>query len=190
MSRGGTDTTIVLPEGANYGIASPGGSVMDTIEAMKFQVELVALANHMYVQFAQDGGETPSGLALQIKDIESYEDMKDDVELWRMYESNIYEIEKAHAKINNLSLPESFGIDFIEMEYPTSIAEQIQRDDWDLKNGQTTLAKIMVRENKDLSLEEAQKIIEENLATNGINALPLEEEKEEAKEEIETEEKE
>jgi hypothetical protein len=76
------------------------------------------------------------------------------------------------------------------MEYPTSIAEQIQRDDWDLKNGQTTLAKIMVRENKDLSLEEAQKIIEENLATNGINALPLEEEKEEAKEEIETEEKE
>ena len=52
------------------------------------------------------------------------------------------------------------------MEYPTSIAEQIQRDDWDLKNGQTTLAEIMVRENKDITLEEAERKVEENLEKN------------------------
>ena len=183
MSRGGTDTTIVLPEGANYGIASPGGSVVDTIEALKFQVELVALANHMYIQFAQDGGETPSGLALQIKDLEGFEDLKDDIELWRMYESNIYDIERLYAEQTNISLPDSFGIDFIEMEYPVSVAEQIQRDDWDLTNGQTTLAKIMVRDNKDLSLEEPQRIVDENLAINGEGSLDSEEEEDEIEEE-------
>lgn len=188
MARGGTDTTIVLPEGANYGIASPGGSVMDTIQALKFQIELVALSNHMYIQFAQDGGETPSGLALQIKDIEGMEDLKDDIELWRGYEFNFFEIERLLAEQSNVSIGSKFGVDFIEVEYPKSTQEEIQRDDWDLQNGQTTLAKIMVRNNKDLSLEEAQSIIEENLAINGVNSLPLEEEEEEEKEEIETEE--
>ena len=48
MTRGGTDATIVLPEGATYGIASPAGNVMDTIQALKFQLELVALSNHLY----------------------------------------------------------------------------------------------------------------------------------------------
>lgn len=190
MARGGTDSTIVLPEGATYGIASPGGSVMDTIQALKFQIELVALSNHMYIQFAQDGGETPSGLALQIKDIEGMEDLKDDIELWRTYEFNFFEIERLLAEQSNVSIGSKFGVDFIEVEYPKSTQEEIQRDDWDLQNGQTTLAKIMVRNNKDLSLEEAQSIIEENLATNGINSLPLEEEEEEEKEEIETEEEE
>lgn len=176
MARGGTDSTIVLPEGASYGIATPAGNVMDTIQALKFQIELVALSNHMYIQFAQDGGETPSGLALQIKDIESMEDLKDDIELWRGYETNFFEVERLLAEQSNVSIGNDFGIDFIEMEYPKSTQEEIMRDDWDLRNGQTTLAKIMVRDNKDLSLEEAQQIIDENLATNSKNSLSLEEE--------------
>jgi hypothetical protein len=176
MTRGGTDSTIVLPEGATYGIASPQGNIMDTIQALKFQIELVALSNHMYIQFAQDGGETPSGLALQIKDIESMEDLKDDIELWRGYEFNFFEIERLLAEQSNVSIGKDFGVDFIEVEYPVSTQEKIMRDDWDLQNGQTTLAKIMVRDNKDLSLEEAQRIIEENLATNNINSLSLGEE--------------
>ena len=49
-------------------------------------------------------------------------------------------------------------------------AEKIQRDDWDLKNGQITLAEIMVRNNKDVTLEEAERKIEENLEKN-INQL-------------------
>ena len=44
--------------------------------------------------------------------------------------------------------------------------EKIQRDDWDLKNGQTTLAEIMVRNNKDITLEEAEQKIEANLEKN------------------------
>ena len=157
---------ISLPEGANFGIASPGGNLQSVIEAIKFQIELVAQSNHMFVQFAQDGGETPSGIALQIKDLESYEDYKDDIELWRQYENDFYEVEQAVGDPYGLKLPNKFGVDFIEPDYPKSESEKIQRDDWDLMHGQTTLAEIMVRNNKDLTLEEAERKTQENLEKN------------------------
>ena len=165
-ARGGSDMIISLPEGANFGIATPGGNLNSVIEAIKFQIELVAQSNHMYVQFAQDGGETPSGIALQIKDLESFEDYKDDIELWRQYENDFYNIEQLVGSSYNIKLPNKFGIDFIEPEYPKSEAEKIQRDDWDLKNGQTTLAEIMVRNNKDVTIEEAERKVQENLEKN------------------------
>ena len=165
-ARAGSDMIISLPEGASFGIASPGGKLTDVIEALKFQIELLALSNHHYIQFAQDGGETPSGTALQIKDLESFEDFKDDIELWRQYENDFYEVEKAIGFANGIKLPNRFGIDFIEPDYPKSESEKVLRDDWDLKNGQTTLAEIMVRENKDITLEEAERKVEENLEKN------------------------
>jgi hypothetical protein len=122
----------------------------------------------LHIQFAQDGGETPSGLALQIKDLEAIEDLKDDIELWRDYENKFFQIERLLAEQQGASIGNDFGIDFIEMEYPTSTQEQILRDDWDLRNGQTTLAKIMVRDNKDLNIEQAQLIVNENMSINKI----------------------
>ena len=165
-ARGGSDMIISLPEGANFGIASPGGNLQSVIEAIKFQIELVAQSNHMYVQFAQDGGETPSGIALQIKDLEAFEDYKDDIELWRQYENDFYEIEQLVGGAAGIKLPNKFGIDFIEPEYPKSEAEKIQRDDWDLRHGQITLAEIMVRNNKDVTIEEAERKVQENLEKN------------------------
>ena len=70
MKRTGSDSILDLPEGATFGIASPGGDIQSVIESVKFQVDLVAQNNHLYVQFAQDGGEVPSGIALKIKDLE------------------------------------------------------------------------------------------------------------------------
>ena len=95
LERAGSDTILDLPEGATYGIASPEGDIQAVIEAVKFQVDLVAQNNHLYVQFAQDGGETPSGIALKIKDLERFEDYQDDLELWKMYEDDFYQVEKA-----------------------------------------------------------------------------------------------
>ena len=59
IERAGSDQILDLPEGATYGIASPAGDINAVIENIKFQLDLVAQNNHLYVQFAQDGGETP-----------------------------------------------------------------------------------------------------------------------------------
>ena len=63
LERAGSDTILDLPEGASFGIAAPEGDINAVIESIKFQIDLVAQNNHLYVQFAQDGGETPSGIA-------------------------------------------------------------------------------------------------------------------------------
>ena len=113
-----------------------------------------------------------------VKDMERKEDYFDDIALWRMYEKDLYEIERVITEYNGISLPSSdkFRVDFEEVEYPKTVQDQITKDTFDLEHNLTTEAKIMVRDNKDLTVEEAQKIIDEN---ESINGTKIEEEPEE-----------
>ena len=160
--RFGSDVILELPEGASYQIQSPGGDIQKVIENVKFQMELVAQNNHLFVQFAQDGGETPSGIALKIKDLERFEDYQDDLALWSMYEHQIYDVEKSIAKAHNISLPNKLKLDFNEPEYPMTVQDQIALDNHRLNLGLMSKAELMVEYNNDLSLEEAQSKINEN----------------------------
>ena len=166
MKRTGSDSILDLPEGATFGIASPGGNIQSVIESVKFQVDLVAQNNHLYVQFAQDGGEVPSGIALKIKDLERFEDYQDDLELWRMYEHELYHVERAIAGYNGINLPGELKLDFIEPEYPKTVQDQILMDNHALQNNLTTQPQLLVKQNKDLSLEEAKEIVRANKQEN------------------------
>ena len=166
MKRTGSDSILDLPEGATFGIASPGGNIQSVIESVKFQVDLVAQNNHLYVQFAQDGGEVPSGIALKIKDLERFEDYQDDIELWRMYEHELYNIERSIASYNGINLPNELKLDFIEPEYPKSVQDQILMDNHSLQNNLMTQPQLMQKYNKDLSIEEATEIVKSNKQEN------------------------
>ena len=166
LERAGSDTILDLPEGANFGIVSPSGNIESVIENVKFQIDLVAQNNHLYVQFAQDGGETPSGIALKIKDLERFEDYQDDLELWNMYEHDLYEVEKAISGYNGITLPEELNVDFNEPEYPKTVRDQIDLDNHRLANNLVTQGKLLAEYNKDLTIEEADAIIQENKQKN------------------------
>jgi len=166
IERAGSDQIIDLPEGAVFDIVSPSGNIESVIENIKFQVDLVAQNNHLYVQFAQDGGEVPSGIALKIKDLERFEDYQDDIELWKMYEHELYHVEKEIADYNGIRLPESLKLDFNEPEYPKTMQDQILWDTHRLQNNLMTQAKLMVEYNDDLSLKEAEKQIADNKEVN------------------------
>ena len=162
LERAGSDTILDLPEGATFGIAAPEGDIQAVIESVKFQLDLVAQNNHLYVQFAQDGGETPSGIALKIKDLERFEDYQDDLDLYRMYEHDLYDIEKKIAQYNNISLPEELKIDFNEPEYPKTVQDQILMDEHMLKHHMIDEVGLLMKYNGDLSKEEAESIIKAN----------------------------
>ena len=162
IERAGSDQIIDLPEGAVFDIVSPSGNIESVIENIKFQVDLVAQNNHLYVQFAQDGGETPSGIALKIKDLERFEDYQDDLELWRMYEHELYYIEREIAAYNNINLPEKLKLDFNEPEYPKTVQDQIALDEHRLKHHMVDEPDLLMEYNKDLSRKEAEKIVEKN----------------------------
>ena len=162
IERAGSDQIIDLPEGATFDIVSPQGNIESVIENIKFQVDLVAQNNHLYVQFAQDGGETPSGIALKIKDLERFEDYQDDLELWRMYEHDLYYIEREIAAYNNVNLPEKLRLDFNEPEYPKTVQDQIMLDEHRLNHNMINEIDLLMEYNKDLSYKEAEKIVEDN----------------------------
>ena len=86
LLRAGSDTILDMGEDGVYNINKPKGNIMEAIENIKFQMELVALNNHLFIQFAESGGEVPSGISLMIKDLDRKEDYYDDIALWRMYE--------------------------------------------------------------------------------------------------------
>ena len=162
IERAGSDQIIDLPEGATFDIVSPQGNIESVIENIKFQVDLVAQNNHLYVQFAQDGGETPSGIALKIKDLERFEDYQDDLELWRMYEHELYYIEREIAAYNNIKLPNVLKLDFNEPEYPKTVQDQIMLDEHRLRHHMLDEVDLLMEYNKDLSRSEAEKIVEKN----------------------------
>ena len=114
------------------------------------------------MQFAQDGGETPSGIALKIKDLERFEDYQDDIELWKMYEHELYHIEKAIANYNGITLPEKLKLDFNEPEYPKTVSDQISLDEHRLNHFMLDEPDLLMEYNKDLSRAEAEKTVEKN----------------------------
>ena len=193
IERAGSDQIIDLPEGATFDIVSPQGNIESVIENIKFQVDLVAQNNHLYVQFAQDGGETPSGIALKIKDLERFEDYQDDLELWRMYEHEFYNVEREIAAYNNIKLPDKLKLDFKEPEYPKTVQDQILLDEHRLKHHMLDEVDLLMEYNNDLSRKEAEKIVEKNKESRQEamdnmfpNGNPLQnEENEESKEESE-----
>tara|TARA_R100001443_G_C3344836_1_gene175349 strand:- start:647 stop:1534 length:888 start_codon:yes stop_codon:yes gene_type:complete len=164
--RFGSDVILELPADADYDIKSPSGDIIKVIENVKFQMELVAQNNHLFVQFAQDGGETPSGIALKIKDLERFEDYQDDLALWYLYENKMYEIERNIASAFNISLPDSFKIDFKEPDYPMTVQDQIALDVHRLNLNLISEADLLVEYNKDLTLKEAEEKVARNKQKN------------------------
>jgi len=166
MLRSGSDTILDMGDTGEFNITSPSGNIADAINHIKFQIELVASNNHLWIQWAESGGEVPSGISLMIKDMERKEDYYDDIALWRLYERDFYDVEKVIAGYNDIQLSDEFGIDFEEVEYPTTVQDQILKDEFDLLHNLTTNAKMMVRDNKDLTEVEAKSRIKENRISN------------------------
>ena len=108
-----------------------------------------------------------SNIARKIKDLDRFEDYVDDVELWRQYEYEFYNVEREIAEYNGINLPEKFGIDFNEIEYPKTVQDQIVWNNWMLENNMTSIPELYVKYNKDYDFKQAEKKIQENKGLNG-----------------------
>lgn len=170
ITRAGSDEIMVVPEGANVEILSPKANMDDAIKLLKTMIELTAQNNHLNVTFDESSADRPSsGVALKIKDLERFQDWRDDLDLWYKYEQDFYNIEKLIAKANGFNLPESMGLDFTEPEYPETKQDMIAWDEYLLAHNLTTEADLMVKYNKDLTVEEAKKIIDKNKEVNNVS---------------------
>ena len=168
IMRAGSSEIMVIPEPARMDIKSPQANVREAIDLVKAILDLTAQNNHLWITFAEDGkSDRPSsGIALKIKDLERFEDYQDDVELWEMYEREIYTVEKVIAEANGIRLPEEMGLRFNEPDYPMSAQDQIAVDTFMLENNLITQKDLMLKYNKHLTEGEAEKLVNENKEAN------------------------
>lgn len=144
-----------------------------------------------YIKYiASMKGLNPSAVLSQLKDTSDYQKMmdavdqmemrKDDLEVLRVYERERYEVTKqiwnTHAeelgvdKINDDGL--EFRVDFAEVEIHKTPADEQAEFEFGLKHNLITAAEFLMNKNSDLTLEEAQKIIEENRKINSVITRP------------------
>jgi hypothetical protein len=136
-------------------------------------LELVAQNNHLQISFSESNKDRPSsGIALKIKDLERFEDYQDDLEIYAHHEKALFELEHTIAVLNGEKIPNNFGIDFNEPEYPMMVQDEIAWNTWLLENNMTSRAKLMMKYNKDLSADQADKEIKENEDANVTKEQP------------------
>ena len=71
------------------------------------------------------------------------------------------------SNLYGVNFPDTFKVDFSEPEYPMTAQDEIAKAQFALENNLTTPAQLLQKHNKDLSVEEAQKIIDKNEEING-----------------------
>ena len=168
MERAGSDQMVVLPEGSDLSIVAPSVNVSDALRLGQSMLQIVASNNHLTISFEENHSDRPqSGVALAIRDLERKTQAVDDLNIWSFYEHEIYEMERLIASRNNISLPNTIGIDFNEPEDVMTKQEEVMYNQFLLEHNLITPAKILQKMNKDLTVEQAADIIKENEGING-----------------------
>ena len=111
-----------------------------------------------------------SGFALMISNIGKLESRQSQIPLYRKNEKKIFEIERIIWNYHNISNPISwdaqFISDFVEPEFPKSADEQIKEDEFNLLHNLTTEVELLMRNNPDLTREQAEEQHKVNKASN------------------------
>ena len=153
----GIDNAYILPEGASFNYVSPGGSLVELIEATKSMANQVAENNQLRIRWGDSVGNAPSGEALKILEIENLEARESDISVFREWEHERYKIDRRVLEVHNvLNLSEEYSVDFAETNYPMSIDQELKLLDWKLANGVITQKDVLLYFNKDMSDEELE----------------------------------
>ena len=155
--KSGIDSAIILPEGATFQYVSPSGGINEMIESVKAFANQTAENNHLRIRWGESGGNSPSGEALRILEIENLESRESDIPYFKEWEHNRFEIDRTILEKHGvMTLSEDLSIDFGEVSYPMSVEEEIKILQWKLDNGIMTKRDLLLYYNPDMSDEELE----------------------------------
>ena len=151
---------LVLPEGANYQIVSPSGSLNEIRENMKWMVETTAHALHLKVKWGSDAGST-SGEHQRILEVDLTEAVMADFERWRKFEKQRFELDKVILETNGISISDEYSINFSEPHIPLSPQQEREEWEWKWANGLATKKDWFRHFNPDMDESEIEERIGE-----------------------------
>ena len=133
----GVDRILYLPEGSNFGVTAPSGSLTDIIDSTRFMVEATLNNNSIRIKFADQHGNAPSAEALKVQEIENYDERTAATEdTWRPFEKRRFEVDKAIIEAKtNIKIKDDYRVDFLEPDYPMSVEQEINYWNWKFDRG-------------------------------------------------------
>lgn len=128
------------------------------------------LANNIAVNYNVSPGQfrmtsqVSSGFALQMENLKLDKFTTEQQQDFKVYEKELFELLKEVTKVyGDSSVSGDINVDFVEPIHPLSYKEQSVVDREHIELGLTSSAKILVRNNPDITIEEAEKQVSENI---------------------------
>lgn len=122
--------------------------------------------------FSMSGSPT-SGFALKISNIGKIESREAQLPLYRNKEHELFDIERIiwnyHNPTKKIPYEARLEVDFAELTFPKSPDEKVKQDEFNLRHNIITEVDILIRENPDLTEEQALERYKENKAFNEAN---------------------
>jgi len=133
----GVDKILYLPEGTNFGVTAPSGSLTDIVEATKFMVSATLENNSIRVKYIDSKGNAPSAESLKIQEVENTnENMASAEDTWRPFEKKRFEIDRRIIEVKTgVVLDPEYSCDFLEANYPMTTMDEINFWNWRFENG-------------------------------------------------------
>lgn len=109
-------------------------------------------------------GSVSSGFALQMENLKLDRFTVEQQQDFKSYEQELFDLIKVVSEVYGKSLGDGdMFVDFVEPNYPASESEQLSIDQTKIDMGLTKTADILMRENPDLTEEDARVKVDENI---------------------------
>ena len=151
---------LVLPEGANYSIVSPSGSLDQIRQNMKFIIETTADALHLKMKLGDDTSST-SGEHQRIMEVDLTEAVMADFERYRKFEKQRFKLDKTILETNNININDEYSVDFSEPHIPASPQQEREEWLWKWDNGLASKKDWFKHYNPDFTDEEIDEVMAE-----------------------------
>ncbi len=174
----GPGTAVNLPadSDADFKYEATEAPIEEIVAAIEFIIKQTAIANGLSAHSLTADPVNESGVAKIVSNGELQEKRQDDIELFRQYEHNLFDLTKTvwntHVPGKKFSEDATLKIDFAEINSPT--LEMDEADKWDrlIQMGQASMVDFAMARNPDLTRDQAkaylQQVKEENAQFNSI----------------------
>ncbi|WP_342235234.1 hypothetical protein [Inquilinus sp. OTU3971] len=154
----GPDRAITLPVDGKFGFAAPGTPIAEILSALEFLAKQTAVANGLSANvFSIDQQTAESGVAKAIEGADLLEARADDIELWRGYEAELFEVLKHVLNTHQpgtIPADASVRVDFAEPDEVTDEATAAQAAQIRITSGVWSPVDWALRDNPDLGTRE------------------------------------
>lgn len=163
--RLGPQVLMQLPPGSTFEFAAPNTPIEGVLKAIEFLVKQTAVANDLAANVFELDPKAESGAAKHAESRDLLEARADDIDLWRAYETQLFEVVKRVANTHRPGMiPEgaTISVDFGELDEGTEEGARLDVYQRRIDMGIWSAVDALMADNPDIrSRKDALRIIQE-----------------------------